>query len=433
MNEIFKSIFINITFLFILYLIATSFYLMIATIRESFALRKFQKQQRFSNRLNHDYLIPVSIILATHNDGKKAVATVRSLLSLNYKLYEIVIVDDQSNDNTVSHLIESFHLKAVEKPIRRQLQTKDVLEVYQTQNEKVKITLLKKEHGGFADTFNVGINTADYPYFICMNTNFSLSGDSLQNLVLPILEDEHVVACTGIVRIGKMKEEKKGFRFMLPKGILRKAQVLEYNRFAFLSKQHNEDFGLPSFVLFQKKLIIYILGFDEDAVGENFELIRKIKEYSLVQQDDFVIKNAPNAVAFLSVPKSIFGFIRQRMNWNHGLSKNMLRYKKDVSFRCSVHEFYLPFIELIGIVAMIFTALLQLVDLSFIGLFIGSYILFCALLSLSIFLLKLWTEKTSLSFVDFINTFIASIVEVSVLKILSYMAKLLSFFGKDKP
>lgn len=43
--------------------------------------------------------------------------TVTSLLNLDYKLYEIIVIDDGSKDKTSQVLIDAFHMERVERPI----------------------------------------------------------------------------------------------------------------------------------------------------------------------------------------------------------------------------------------------------------------------------------------------------------------------------
>ena len=49
----------------------------------------------------------------------------------------------------------------------------------------VPITLITKENGGKADALNMGINAAQYPYFICIDADSVLQYDSLREIVAP--------------------------------------------------------------------------------------------------------------------------------------------------------------------------------------------------------------------------------------------------------
>lgn len=69
--------------------------------------------------------------------------------------------------------------------------------IYETRTQKVPFTVIRKKNGGKADALNMGINAANFPYFICMDADSVLQADSLKKIVQPMLEDRHVVAVGG--------------------------------------------------------------------------------------------------------------------------------------------------------------------------------------------------------------------------------------------
>lgn len=83
---------------------------------------------------------PVSIIIATYNCGRKLVETLESVLAQPAELYEIVVIDGGSTDETLS-----------------------VLEEY-----KSRITLISERDRGVYDAFNKGIavSTGKYLFFL---------------------------------------------------------------------------------------------------------------------------------------------------------------------------------------------------------------------------------------------------------------------------
>ncbi|EJW93540.1 protein containing Glycosyl transferase, family 2 domain protein, partial [gut metagenome] len=50
--------------------------------------------------------VPVTIVVPAYNEELTVVDTVRSLLTLDYTTYEIVVVDDGSKDQTSKSLID---------------------------------------------------------------------------------------------------------------------------------------------------------------------------------------------------------------------------------------------------------------------------------------------------------------------------------------
>ena len=55
-----------------------------------------------------DCYVPVGIIMPAHNENVTVESPVRSLLTLDYSLYEIVVVDDGSTDDTAQVVIDAF-------------------------------------------------------------------------------------------------------------------------------------------------------------------------------------------------------------------------------------------------------------------------------------------------------------------------------------
>ena len=141
--EFAKSALVVVNTFFVIYLIGYSTYLFFSSIVGSLMLFKHRNYRKLSNRLDDDYYVPVSILVPAHNEALTVVDTVKSLLELDYKLYEIIVIDDGSTDDTSKVLIDYFNMEKIKKPIRTQLKTKRIKELYETDEYKVKITLLK--------------------------------------------------------------------------------------------------------------------------------------------------------------------------------------------------------------------------------------------------------------------------------------------------
>ena len=140
---------------------------------------KQQRQQRLKNYLPNNYHIPISIIVPAYNEEITVAETVKSLLSLDYLSYEIIVVDDGSSDNTSQVLIDTFNMHRINRPIRRQVSCQPSEFIYETHSLKVPLTVIRKKNGGKADALNMGINASNFPYFICMDADSVLQYDSL--------------------------------------------------------------------------------------------------------------------------------------------------------------------------------------------------------------------------------------------------------------
>lgn len=449
--EFAKIFLVIVNAFFVIYLVIYSTYLFLSSVVGSCILFKHKNYRKLSNRLKHDYYVPVSILVPAYNEELTVVETVKSLLELDYKLYEIIVIDDGSKDNTSKELIDYFKLKKVSRPIRKQVTCKEIKEVYETNQYKVKITLLKKVNGGKADALNAGINASEYPYFTSMDADSMLQHDSLENIVRPILSDDRVVACGGIVRIANdlKLENGKVNEYHLPKSILTSMQVLEYDRSFLASRilfdQFNGNLIISgAFGLFKKDIAIAAGGYDVDTVGEDFELVIKLHVFCKMHKIDYLIKYIPEAICWSQAPSTVKDLIKQRRRWNKGLLQGMSKYKElflnpkyglvsFISFLYFlIYELLSPFIEIFGLLTMLLAFYLDLLNIRFMLMFMFIYVIFGGILSLSTFLSRLHIENIKLSFSDLVKATILCVFEITVLRYIILIARFSSFIGYKK-
>ena len=81
---------------FILYMLGYASFLFLSVTVGSSDLYAAKRRNLLKNELSNDYYVPVSVIVPAHNEAVTIEAIVRSLLALDYKLYEIIVVDDGS-------------------------------------------------------------------------------------------------------------------------------------------------------------------------------------------------------------------------------------------------------------------------------------------------------------------------------------------------
>src|SRR5918997_513634 len=71
-----------------------------------------------------DYSLPVSILVPAYNEAPAVVEAVRSLLACRYPVFEVVVVNDGSTDETLENLVRAFQLRPVKRIARAKLSTK---------------------------------------------------------------------------------------------------------------------------------------------------------------------------------------------------------------------------------------------------------------------------------------------------------------------
>ena len=438
-------------YFFIAYLIGYSTFLFLSVIVGSLDLYKRNRQEKFKSILPTDYYLPISIIVPAHNEEITVVDTVRSLLALDYRSYEIIVVDDGSSDATSEVLAEAFDMHVVHRPIRRRIECRREERVYETSAQKVPLTLIRKENGGKADALNMGINASTFPYFICMDADSVLQYDSLRRIAQPVLEDGKVVAVGGIVRISNDVELENGRvkRYRLPRSILAFMQVLEYDRSFLASRILFDRFNgsliiSGAFGLFKKDTVIAVGGYDNKTMGEDMELVVKLHEYCTVNNIDYAIRYATDAICWTQVPERLRDLCKQRKRWHLGLFQSMHKHRiMFCNYRFGavsyvsyiyflIYELLSPFIEVFGVFTMVLAWWCDLINVPFMLLFFLIYAVFGGVLTLTAFFSRIYTADLSVSFRDGVKAVCLCLFELGLLRFILAWVRCTAFVGYKK-
>lgn len=254
---------------FLLYLLLYASYLFLSVAFGAWRLYHLDRMRTIKNELKHNFYFPVSILVPAHNEEVTILDNVKSLLELDYQLYEVIVVDDGSSDHTNQVLIDHFQMKEVNRSIRLSIPCKSIKAVYEAPDTRVRLTLLRKVNGGKGDALNAGINASQYPYFLCIDADSVLQWDSLERIVQPVMEDDDVVAAGGLIRVAQCiefdPEGKEGahrkLSYHLPWNFLTSMQVMEYDRSFLASRILLDGFNgnliiSGAFGLFKKSVVI---------------------------------------------------------------------------------------------------------------------------------------------------------------------------------
>lgn len=449
--EIIKAVLDGINIFFIVYMIGYSSFLFLAVVIGSSELYSKKQQEKLKNTLLRDYYIPVSIIVPAYNEEITVVETVKSLLALEYKLYEIIIVDDGSKDSTSKKLIEAFNMQPIRRPIQRKIPCQPEEFIYETAMQKVPITLIRKKNGGKADSLNMGINACRYPYFICMDADSVLQHDSLSRIVRPLLENENVVAVGGVVRPcnGAELEREKVKKYKFPINILACMQVLEYDRSFLASRILFDKFNgsliiSGAFGLFKKDTVVEAGGYDHSTMGEDMELVVKLHEYCVVNDIPYCIKYATDAICWSQAPERLRDLCKQRKRWHLGLFQSMWKHRIMLFnpkfglvgiisyFYFLVYELLSPFIEIFGVASMLVAFAIDLINVPFMLLFFLIYAVFGCVLTLTAFFARTQTIDLKISPGDIAKAVSLCFFEICVLRFVLAFVRATAFVGYKK-
>lgn len=234
-----------------------------------------------------------------------------------------------------------------------------------------KLLVVDKENGkSKADASNAGINSARYSLFLCTDVDCVLRKDTIATLVKPFLENKtRVIASGGALRISNSCTFKEGMLYEshFPNKFFPQFQELEYIRsFIFGRMAWSKLNGLllvsGGLGLFDKDIAVAVGGYWNKSFGEDLELITRMRKYMHENNEKFLIKYVPESLCWTEVPETKKIFLRQRVRWARGLiqtlwlHKNLFfnpKYKNTGLFVFPYYvfcEFFVPILEVIGIV-----------------------------------------------------------------------------------
>lgn len=436
---------------FVLYMIGYASFLFLAVAVGSSTLYQLKRRNYLKNELHQDYYVPVTIVVPAHNEEITIVDTIRSLLQLEYQLYEIIVVDDGSTDNTAQLVRDTFRMQQINRPIHRMVPCQTVQAIFETQEYKVPITLISKKNGGKADALNMGINASKYPYFVCMDADSVLQYDSLEKIVRPVLESPNVVAVGGAVRPCNGTEIQNGhvISYRMPSKILPCMQVLEYDRSFLAARILFDRFNgsiiiSGAFGLFKKSVVIDAGGYDTATMGEDMELVVKLHVFCREHNLPYRIRYATDAICWTQAPEHLSDLRKQRRRWHIGLFESMSRHRRIlanpkyglVSFVSYlyflIYELLSPYIEIFGVFTIALAFAVDLINVPFMILFFLIYVVYSAILSLTAFFARIHTVDLKLTPLDVLKAVGLCALEVSCLRFILAWVRATALIGYRK-
>lgn len=235
----------------------------------------------------------VSILVPGKNEGKHIYNLVRSLREQTYQNYEIIVIDDGSDDTTPY--------------ICRDLEKNGLIDKY----------LRMPERGGKASAANLGAHFARGKYIVHLDADSSLDRDAIEKILIPFYVDRRVKAVGGCVKVRNPKAT-----------ICTSLQALEYLKVIMVGRIVTSEMGIyhiisGAFGAFEKETIEKI-GFWDIGPGLDGDITQKIRKAG------YKVTFANEAVCLTDVPTEWHKLYKQRRRWSRSLVRFRIRKHLDI-------------------------------------------------------------------------------------------------------
>jgi len=395
---------------------------------------KFTKKE--DKILKESPFVPgISVIAPAYNEETTIIANVRSMLTLDYPLFEVVIVNDGSVDKTLDLLIEEFEL--VETPFAyiEKIRTQPFRRILKSKNPQYeKLTIVDKENGGTkADATNAGINASIFPYFLCTDVDCILSRDALTKMIQPVLNStQQVIAVGATMRMANGCEvDENGVitRARPPKRLIPCFQEVEYLRSYLVSKMGwslinavpNVSGGLG---LFDKTVAIEAGGYDPISHAEDMDMLLRMVAYMRDYKKKYKVLYIPVTTCWTEGPPNLSVLNKQRTRWARGLFQMFVIHRKFLLNPkygrvglitlpyVFLFEFLAPIIEGLGIITLIYLLFTNQINFETAYVMLGYIYLIGITISTCAVMFDLFVKKIYRKFSEYLRLILLSFTEI---------------------
>lgn len=227
----------------------------------------------------------VSVLIPAHNEEETLHEVVASVANLTYQKIELILIDDGSTDKTLSVMYQLQH-------------------DYQEQM-KIKVVPIK-QNGGKANALNVGLNSADGEYLLCLDSDSYVDQDALVHMMRYFYDDPKIGAVAGRPVVRNRTT------------LLGRLQLLEYIGIidiikrgqAFITGHITTVSGV--IVVYRKEAVMQVNRWTVEALTEDIDMTWKLYAHQ------WRVAYCPEAVSWILVPEHLRALIRQRRRWARG-------------------------------------------------------------------------------------------------------------------
>jgi cellulose synthase/poly-beta-1,6-N-acetylglucosamine synthase-like glycosyltransferase len=256
--------------------------------------RREKKMAKARNQLFQENPL-VSIIVPGRNEGENLFQLATSLKEQTYQNFELIIIDDGSDDDT--------------KIICQSLLNQGL----------IKQCLRNDVRGGKASAANLGFRYSKGKFIIHIDADCSFDRDAIENILVPFYLDAKIGAIGGNVQVRNYNES-----------LCTTLQAIEYYDNISIGRIALSQLGIyrqisGAFGAFKREVLTSVGAWDigPGLDGDITVKVRKLK---------YKIHFEPTAVCQTRVPNTFRKLVKQRLRWDKSLVRFRLRKHKDVFF-----------------------------------------------------------------------------------------------------
>ena len=283
------------TYWFLFFIEFPRYYLLdiIASIRYGLTWRQRHKREAIARRMLYIEKPLVSILSPGKNEGENIYKLVKSLKEQTYQNFEIIIVDDGSDDATPQICYDLQRRGYIDKFFRM------------------------RERGGKAAAANYAVSHASGKYIVHLDADSSLDRDAIEKILLPFYYDRNIKGVGGCVKVRNTYDS-----------VCTALQAQEYLRTIQVGRMVTDMLGIyhiisGAFGAFETDTIRQVGGWDIGP-GLDGDITQKIRKAG------YKVHFAENAICMTSVPKTWYALFRQRKRWSKSLVRFRIRKHKDM-------------------------------------------------------------------------------------------------------
>lgn len=389
--DLYKGIFIFNIFIFYYFIVISAAYLFLFIMSLTVINRAF-KEQEYGNLcalMRSNTLPPITAIIPSFNMENTVVDAVLSVLNCKYPNAKVVVVNDGSEDQTLSKLKTAFHLEQVPCIVQQKLKHAPILGYYVSKTHNVVVIDKLHEGVGPGNALNAGLNACQTPLFATVDADTLIDPDAFNKLIFSLLSVPHSISAGGAVYVLNESKYKNGVVIQpkFPSNLLLGFQACEYLRALLVGRAAFNKFGgalihSGAFTLFESEGAREVDGFAINNFGPDAEIITHVHAYMCEKEHPYNIHYTPSATAWTEVPATLKAYWKQRVRWQFsaiqafGMYKQMMFNAKYGLTGLFTYPFHILFevyggpIEVLGYIATILAWCLGILNLKAVILFI---------------------------------------------------------------